>query len=366
VASKDKKPPPEKKSGGQVVTGTTHRLKIAPLADSVAQKPQVELPSVEAPSLENLHVQVPLREDLTQEDLVRRFTELLREHATRRDRKVGERVQLGDDVQIDTVGYHGGRLIPFSAQFGMWMPLAPLLQLRGFNESIAGEPVGDTLEISLTLPKHYPVVALREQKVVFAVKILAAREVKELDPESPEALKVLNRGKNLEEVMETIRNELEEQMAAELVIEGQDMVLDELAARTNVELPQALVDDEIRRAWGRIEAKNLASRGFDANAQEEAVHAWLTDGATRAEAQRRLKIALGLKAIAERDGLQLTAEKMEAMVNENAAAFGLTKEQVHEGLRESAEMTEQVERVAWHLMAVQHVLSKAKITYEGA
>lgn len=360
------KEPKEKKSGSFAAPGVLHRVKMAPIANALDAKKPVPLPPVQAPSLDGLMVKVPKRDDLTQDDLLRRFHELLREHAVKRDRKKGDTVLLGDDVQIDTIGYYGGKIIPFSARFGMWLELAPLIQVRGFSESIAGEQVGDMLEISLSLPKHYPVIALREKKVVFAVKVLAAREVKLPDGESPEFLKKLNRGKSIDEVMDSIREELEDYMAAELILEGQDLVLDEIANRTQIEIPHDLVDEEIRRAWARVEAKELAARGFDADAQHEAMEAWVCDGATRAEAIRRLKIALGLKAIAERDGLQLTPEKMEALVDRDLSPFGITKQQVHEGLRESAEMTEQVERVAWHLLAVEHVMGKAKITYEGA
>jgi trigger factor len=364
--AKPSAPKPAERDRPSANFGVMHRVKMAPLANAIDGKKAVALPPVEAPSLEGLSVRVPLRADLTQDDLLRRFHELMREIAVKRDRKVGETVMLGDDVKLDTIGYYGGKIIPFSIRLGMWMELAPLIQLRGFTESIAGEQVGDLLEISLTLPKHYPVIALREKKVVFATKVLAAREVKLPDGESPETLKKLNRGKTLDAVMDSIREELEDQMAAELILEGQDLVLDELAARTKVEIPKALVDEEVRRAWARVEAPLLASRGFNADAQNDAVQAWLDDPPTRAEAVRRLKIALGLKAIAERDGLKLTPEKMEALVERDVSAYGLTKQQVHEGLRESAELTEQVERVAWHLLAVEHVLSKAKISYEGA
>jgi trigger factor len=340
-----------------------HRLKISPLAQSMGKGP-VDLPGVEAPSLADLKVRVPPLPPATEDDLLTRFHELLREHAKKHDRKKGETTQMGDDVCIDAIGWSGGKLIPFSARFDLWMELAPLVQLPGFAECIAGEAVGDKLQLDMTLPQQYALVKLRGAKCTFVVHILAARAVELPDGESPEFLKKLGRGKNLDEVMESIRKELEQRRANELIVNAQDMVLDELVRRAKIEVPKTLVDEEIRRAWGRLEAPKLAPRRFDTPAQDEAVQAWLNDPMTRAETARRLAISLVLKAIGERDGLKLTPKKLEELVALAGEPYGLTEKQVHEGLRESAELTQQMEQMAWHLLAVEHVMARAKIEFE--
>ena len=186
-----------------------------------------------------------------------------------------------------------------------------------------------------------------------------------LDGEKPEELKKLGRGNTLEEVMASLQKELELERADELIVIGQDMVLDEIVARAKPEVPRALVDEEIRRTWARLEAKHLVEKHFDTAAQNEALAAWLADPATRAEATRRLAIALTLKAIGDRDNLKLTPQKLEELVALTVQPHGFTPAQIHEGLRESGEQTEAVERVAWHLLAVEHVMAKAKISFEG-
>ena len=117
--------------------GLPYLLKMGPMEDALAVTP-VDLPKVRAPSIEDLEVTVPMPADLTQDDLVRRFHELKRVHAKIRERKEGEEVALGDDVQLDTLGYSDVKLIPFSARFGLWLELAPQPTLPGFSEAIAG------------------------------------------------------------------------------------------------------------------------------------------------------------------------------------------------------------------------------------
>jgi trigger factor len=345
--------------------GLPYLLKMGPMGDALAVTP-VDLPKVRAPSTDDLEVTVPMPADLTQDDLVRRFHELKREHAKIRERATGEAVSLGDDVQLDTLGYCEGKLIAFSARFGLWLELSPQATLPGFAEAIAGEKVGDSLEIELTIPADYPVESLRGKPARFIVDLRAAKEVTEPDDEAPAFLKALKRGKTLDEVMDAIREELEDELADTLTLDGQDRVLDALIERANPQLPKSLIDEEVRRRWGQLEGKALVERGFDNAEQEEALQAWLTDPLTRADSERRLKIALVLKAITERDKLQLTPEKLEELATLSAEPFGLTAADVKKGLRESKELTAQMAQTAWHMLAVEHVMSQASITYEGA
>lgn len=345
--------------------GLPYLLKMGPLGDALAITP-VELPRATAPSLEGLEVRVPAPDDLTQDDLVRRFHELKRTHGKTRERAEGEQVAMGDDVRVDTLGYCEGKLIPFSARFGLWLELAPQAALPGFAEAISAGKVGDSLEIELTLPADYPVEALRSRAARFIVDLRAAREVTEPDDESPAFLAALKMGKTLDEVMDAIRDELEDELADQLTLSGQDLVLDTLVERAKVEVPQSLIDEEVRRRWGQLEGKALAERGFDAEEQTEALQAWLTDPLTRADVERRLKISLVLKAITERDKLQLTPEKLEYFAITSAEAYGLSAAEVKKGLRESKELTAQMAQTAWHLLAVEHVMTLAKVRFEGA
>ncbi len=345
--------------------GVSYLLKMGPMGEALAVTP-VDLPNVRAPSTEDLEVTVPLPADLTQDDLLRRFHELKRAHAKTRERAKGEAIAMGDDVQLDTLGYCGGKLIAFSARFGLWLELAPQLTLPGFAEAIAGEKLGDSLEIELTIPADYPVEALRNKPARFIVDVRAAKEVIEPDDEAPAFLEAINKGKTLEDVMDAIRDELEDELADQLTLEGQDLVLDALIERADVQVSRALIDEEVRRRWGQLEGKALVERGFDATEQQEALTAWLTDPLTRTDCERRLKIALVLKAITERDKLQLAPDKLEELATISAEPFGLTAADVKKGLRESKELTAQMAQTAWHMLAVEHVLSLASIKYEGA
>ena len=346
--------------------GVERLLKISPVVSTVSAD-ALKLPRVAAPSLEGISVRVPTPDDLTEEDLLRSFHEKRRALATTRERQPGESLELGDDVQLNVVGYCDGKFIPFSARFGMTTELAPIEALPGFCEAVAeGGKVGESMQIALELPATYPVEQLQGKPARFLVDIVAARQVTMLPESSPEFLEKLGMGSTLAEVMDTLREELEDELAGQLWVQAQDLVLDEVARRTPVELPRALLDEELRRRWVQAEGQAMVEYQFDVEEQQEALQGWLTDPTTRADAERRLRIGLALKAVTEAEKLQLTPEKLEELIRDHVEPFGLTAEDVHAALRETPETTRRLTELGWHLLAVEHVMSKAKVTFEGA
>jgi trigger factor len=222
------------------------------------------------------------------------------------------------------------------------------------------------VEVSLTLPLDYPAADLQGRPVRFLVDIKAAAEVSLLGDDSPELLTALGRGANLDAVMDSIRDELEDEAADLLQLEGRELVFDALLERARPEVPDDAVSEEIRRAWQRLEGEALARKNFDAQEQAEALEGWLTDPATRAQARRRLELAVVLGAIVKHEQLTLTDAQLEERLAEAAADFGLSASEVHQGLRSSAAATQQMFNVGLHLLAVEHVLERAQIRYAGA
>ncbi|MCY0997116.1 peptidylprolyl isomerase [Myxococcus sp. MISCRS1] len=346
--------------------GVERLLKMSPVVSLVSAK-ALELPTVSAPSLEGISVLVPTPPDLTEEDLLRAFHEKHRAVSPSRERQAGEPLALGDEVKLNIVGYCDGRLIPFSSRFGLTTELAPIEMLPGLSESLAeGGKVGESLQVALELPDTYPVESLRGKPARFLVDVLGAHEVTPLPDSDPEFLAKLGMGATLDEVMNHLREELEDQGAAELWVQARDLVLDELIQRAPVELPRALVDEELRRRWVQAEGQGLVDHQFDVDEQREALEGWLTDDTTRADVERRLHIGIVLKAVTEEHKLQLTPEKLEQLVALQMEPFGLTAADAHAALRESPETTKRLAEMGWYLLAVEYVMNRAKVTFEGA
>ena len=355
--------PPEAPAAPAPAAPVQQLVQRLPVAPGLGH--QADLPDVKAPSLENLNIRVPQGEDLTEEDLLERFHELARAKAEVRQRAEGEALAMGDDVQLDILGYANGRLIPLSTRMGFWMELAPQLMLPGFAEVIAEASVGDSVEVGLVLPENYPAEQLRGMPARFLVDVKGAREVRMPDTESDAFLKVLGRGSTHEEVMSSIVEEMEGEMADMLWVDARNRVLDEIVARSDVSVPKALVDEEIRRRWQQAEGEVLAQKFFSLEEQQEALDGWLHHPGIRDDVERRLKIALVLRAIAQRDKLQLTPQYALELLKESSEPFGITEAQLRESMLDPTASAQMMD-VAWHLLAVEHVMTQAKVTFEGA
>jgi trigger factor len=320
---------------------------------------------VKAPSLEDLRVTVPGPEELIEDDVLVRLHELALESAETRDRAPGEPIQMGDLVLLDTLGYADGRLIPFSARSEMELEMAPQAMIPGFCEALVGTPLGDGREFEVALPDDYPIESLRGVKATFLVDVLAAKEVNLPDYESEGFLQSLGRGETIDEVMASIVDELSDEQAEELWLEAQESVLDELVIRLGeVRVPPELVDEEIREQWKANELPLLQAKEFAADELQEALEGWLEDADTRVDAERRIRVSLALRAIIEAQKLQLTPARLEELLGDVVQSLGMSEEDARQALADPASAGP-IRDMATHLMAVEYVMSRARIQFEG-
>ncbi|WNG45302.1 peptidylprolyl isomerase [Archangium minus] len=313
----------------------------------------------EAPSLEGLQVKMPALPAISPEALIERFDALCRAAAPRREREPGEAVAPGDDVLLDVIGFANGRLIPFSARADWWTEATPDPLFPGFFESLVGVRVGEGVAVNLVLPDDYAVESLRGVPVRFGVELKAAREVTPLGEESPELFEALGRGSTLDEVMEHIAGELVAERNAAYELDFQTRVLKEVARRTRVDVPRSLVDEEIRQRWAEGEHPVLVQLGVPPERLREALDGWLADVSTRLEVEYRLRLALGLRAIAEKARIQPEREEVEALFDSLAEGMGMDREVLGRQLRVDKALGRKFETLAVHVAVVSHVLSKA-------
>ena len=346
---------------------TLHEM---PLYESPAQKAArggaVSLPPVEAPSLEGLSITVPAPEAFTEKEVRERFLDLARPLAREMPRAPEEPIALGDEVLLNMAGYTEGRLIPFSVRTDAWVAVKRDPLLPGLYEALVGQKPLAGLVVELTLPEDYLVESLRGVNARFVLQVQAARWVAWPDMEAPEFLEAFGRGATLAEATQRVIEEMTREAGEVLLAQGRQLVLMEVARRTQVEIPSELVDEEIRRRWAAAEAPSVAALEFSDAEQEESLNTWLADEATRQEVELRLRIALALGAIVKRDKLVLTPEFVQGLLRQEAEAQGLSVHEVADGLRDSPAHQARIEQLGWHLLAVEHVMKHAKLHFEGA
>ncbi len=284
------------------------------------------LPSITAPSLSGLTLTTSQIQSPTGPDLVARYVDLCLAAAPRREREADELLEEGDEVLIDVVAYHAGKIVPRSVQEGLRVRLTPGAFMEGFSAAMVGHNAHAKTSFRLTVPADHSFVSLQGQVISLAVEVRKCFEVQELDLESPQTLALLNRGGTIREVMDAIAKELIEERLLEQRFALADQALHLLIARASVSVSDALVDVEIGKRWRATEGKFLEKVKAPTQECEAALGVWLDDAALRKELRTRLSAQQVILALAEahRKEIGFTKATAEAYAAELAQAGGFS------------------------------------------
>lgn len=327
---------------------------------SLSQRQPYQLPKVDPPSLEGLQVQVLDPPFPDGEELVERLYERLRETAPRRERKSGEALVLGDEVECDILTLVGGRLVPGGIRTGVRLDLQEFLDFPGLLEGFLSMTAFSAKTIELTLSSDYPLEELRGRPASMYLEVRRACEVDPVDLEDPVALQRAGLGENLEQAIAAVSAEFDEVQGDLMLAYATSAVLEAVASRVEAEVPAAAVDEELRLAWYEREGAFLEARPFPKELVEDSQRAYLSDPHARHDAQERIKIGLALAAIVEREKLAPEEETMDMLIATAAAAARVTPEQAKASLKADPQQARQAASTALYLRAVEWVMSQVK------
>lgn len=324
---------------------------------------RVPVPEVIPPSLDGLAVTLPVPADITQDELLARYQVLADAVAPRETLPAGTPLQPGDEAVIDVIGRFDTQVLPFSAHTSWPVTLRPEPPLPGFAEALVGLPVGRSSTVYVVIPRDYPAPALRLSIATFDVDVIRAARPRPLDADSPDLLPALGLGQTLQSTMDAVLQLLMRERAVSLRQEAMNLALDEVRGRAPVELPPALVDQEIWQRWAEAEGPALLRFEVDDVEIERAAEAWLGDPELRADAARRLHIGVVLAALARRDGLGDVRARRDALVSEAARSLGADPQEAHAAMLASPRLVlATLDSAAW-LAAVERVMAHVELGF---
>ena len=188
------------------------------------------------------------------------------------------------------------------------------------DEELEGKHKGEILKLNAKLPERFGDRAAEE--VSFSVLI---KEVKgKVLPAADDGFaKTASEFDTMEEFRADLREKLQEAKQREADSEVRDLVLQQLIDRVDVELPEALVDDETEH---RVQsAKNRAERAGVSLEDALAAQGWdelRFRSDARAHAVRAIKADLVLESVARSEELEVTAEELGEEIGQLAVALG--------------------------------------------
>ena len=227
------------------------------------------------------------------------------------------------DGSVDGVPFDGGKAENYALTIGSGM------FIPGFEEQLIGLKAGDEKDVVVTFPKDYHAEDLKGKEAVFKVKVHEVKEVKvpELDKEffADLAMEGVDSVETLE--AEISKNILEHKMA-EIENKYMDQLLDEAAKDVEVEIPEAMVNDELDRMIKQY-GESLQMQGITleqfyqfTNSDEQALRDQMTE-----EAKKRITYRLMLEEIAKAEKVEISDKDAEKQAKEYAEKYGMETEE---------------------------------------
>ena len=205
--------------------------------------------------------------------------------------------------------------------------------LPEFEQNLVGMNAGERKQFGVTFPMDYQEESLRGQSVLFRVHLKEIKE-RELPPLDDEFAKEASEFETMEEFRGAVRGQLEETLRQRVEAEFRGRVLDEVAGRSEVEVPDVMVDEKAEEMADSFE-RTVRSQGIDPEQYYQLA------GSSREEVKERVrddaadtvKKELVLEAVAAAEGIE--ADEHEAMhqIEHLAQDTGRSPQEIAETMR---------------------------------
>ena len=297
----------------------------------------VTAPEFELPDYKNIPVQLPDGKVSNAE--VEAAIERLRDQSADFVDVPERALQMGDFAVLDFEGsieskpiseiapqasknLHGGQKF--------WLQVAAENFLPKFCEQLIGLKPGETRLVIVNFPDEFPVKELAGKKADYAVTL---REIKEkVLPAIDDALAAkLAPGKTLAELRQLIEHDLEHAKEHDAERAKEAQIVKYLHERIQFELPQALLQNETRRALAELVQRNRERGVTDDMLKEKEKE--LIDAAA-GTAAHRLKTNFILHRIAELENIQITKDDLDLRVRQEAARYDISPEKMRKELQQ--------------------------------
>jgi len=226
-------------------------------------------------------------------------------------------IENGDTAVFDFAGFADGEQFEGGTAENYTLEIGSGQFIPGFEEQMVGMTAGEEKDVEVTFPEEYHADNLAGKPATFKVKLheVKAKQVPELDDEF--AKDIDESVSSLDELKAKIRERLEAGKKQEADGTMRDQLVEQATANATIDVPAVLVEQEVDRMVQEFGTR-VSSQGIDLNMYFELTGT--SEDAMREEmkeqAEERVKARLVLKAIAEKEAIEVSDEDAEKELEE--------------------------------------------------
>jgi len=262
----------------------------------------------------------------------------------------------GDKVNIDFVGtLRGKKEFPGGSAEAQDLVLGSNSMIPGFEDGLVGVSAGDEIDLKLKFPKDYHAEEIKGKAVTFAVKVntVSAKTLPALDDEFFKLYGVEAGGE--EKFREDVEANMQRELNNAIRSNVKNRIMDQLYKLNKVEVPEALVANEIVQLKKQMIQQFGGGQEFDLN--------MLPDDMFKDKAKRRASLGVIVSEVVKAEELTPNEDQVRTRIDEIASTYEQPSEVV-DYYYSKPELLSSVEAVVLEDQVTELVLSKGKVKEE--
>jgi trigger factor len=290
--------------------------------------PAVELPEYKGLPYEQLQVKI------TSEDLERELKALQEQNSIVMDKKEAA-VLNGDIVNIDYCELdEEDREIDGSQRQGFVFEVGSGYNLYKIDNELVGMEKGQEKVIGKEFPPDFETHELAGRRVRLKVKVNAVKEKQLPEINDELAQDISDKYATLEDLKADINRRLEEYARQKVREHSISQILEQVAEKAKIPLPESMVRSELEDQWRRFigrlggeEEPVLERLAQDNRSKEDILSEW------RSGAEKKLKLQLVVNEMVKQEGIELEEKEIEERVRKEAEAQNMDLQEAKEAMR---------------------------------
>ena len=266
--------------------------------------------------------------------------------------------QIGDFVVIDYEGFQDGQ--PFEETQkteDFILKLGDQTIIKAFDDALIDKKAGESFEVEVAFPSDYFNEKMANQTIRFHIHLKEIRE--EILPElNDEFAKSLGQFESMEELKARIEENLTNGYAKRVEQELNEQAFQDLIQKTDFELPDTLVEQELKNIL------NDAERAFTSQGKSFEEAGLTKEGLSekyRGTAEKQVRRYLILNKIIEQEKLSLSDEELDTGFEEMAGTVNQPVEQIKSYYDQNKESLEFFKHALLEKKAIKLIISSSNI-----
>jgi trigger factor len=310
------------------------RMKVKPntaftFTATVEIKPTIQLGDYRPPN------PISLKKDprtVTPDQIDKTLQSLREEHAQLDAVPEGTPLAEGLHAVLSIEGFVDGQPVEGAQKKGHLHAVGSKTPIFGVDvdEHLMGKKGGESVDVEQAYPPNHPDTGLAGKTLVLKLTVEAVKERKlpELDDEFA---KDCGEYETLEQLKQTIQNQLEDLLKQDIEEGYKDQVIERLLQMHHFDIPEVLIDRELQ-TMVRQKLLREHRQGHHPDDLEEPVR--LQEEAKRLQqelhpdAKKRVKLSLILEAVARKEQIEVSPEEVEAEIQKLAHSLKMPESEI--------------------------------------